>query len=132
MSDQNVELVRKGIEAFNAGGTEAMLAFVHPEIVSHPFPEWVEDTVYRGHDGIRRMFAMWDDFDDVVWEIREIRDVPPCILLLGEMSARIKNSGAPVRQQIAAVFSDFRDGMICESRGFISWEEALKALELSE
>jgi ketosteroid isomerase-like protein len=51
-----VEFARRGYEAFNEGGVEAILAFLEDDI------EWINDQpapppgVYKGHDGVRRYF----------------------------------------------------------------------------
>ena len=52
------------IEAFNQGGVESALAFLDPEIEWWAPPEWLEDPVYRGHDGIRRLAAYWTELFD--------------------------------------------------------------------
>jgi len=76
MSHEDVELVRSAIETLNAGGIEAVLPFYPPDVVMYAIAEWVEDPVYRGHDGVRRLTAAWtENFDDFTWEIHEIRDV---------------------------------------------------------
>jgi ketosteroid isomerase-like protein len=52
----NVEFARRGYEAFNESGVEAILAFLGPEI------EWISlappplTGTYRGHDGVRSFF----------------------------------------------------------------------------
>ena len=133
MSQQNVQIARKGFAAYADGGVEAALAFLAPDAVSYAFPEWVEDPVYRGHDGARKLDSVWrDNFDDFAIELREVRDLDERVLLLGEMTGRVKGSGAPICQPIAALDSDFREGMVGEIRYFSSWEQALKAAELPD
>jgi ketosteroid isomerase-like protein len=133
MSQENVESVRKGFEAFNAGGIEAFLPLCPPGLVWYPVAEWVEDPVYRGHDGARKLAASFtENFDDWAWEVHEIRDAGDRVLVLTEMTGRIKDSGVPIRQQIGIVNSDFRDGMAHEARFFLSSQDALKAAGLAE
>jgi ketosteroid isomerase-like protein len=60
-----VEFARRGYEAFNEGGVEAILDFLEPDI------EWVNEhpvpmrKTYRGHDGVRKYFeeltALFED-----------------------------------------------------------------------
>ena len=65
MSQENVEFVRRSFEAYASGGIEATFPFYAPDIVWDPGPEWVEETVYRGHDGIRRIDGVFlENFDD--------------------------------------------------------------------
>ncbi len=53
MSQENVEVVKRAYDALSAGGIEASLAYFRPDVVAYPFPEWVEASEYRGHDGQR-------------------------------------------------------------------------------
>ena len=57
MSQEDVELTRQAIEAFNARGIEGFLRFAPADVVWHPLPGWVEEQVCRGHDGVRKMGA---------------------------------------------------------------------------
>ena len=56
MSEQNVELARRALEAYNAHDVEAFLAVFDPGIEFHSAFEAVGGGVYRGHDGMRRFF----------------------------------------------------------------------------
>ena len=57
MSNENATIVRDGFHAFNAEGIDAALAFFAPDIVWHTTDRWVDDSAYRGHDGIRTLIA---------------------------------------------------------------------------
>jgi ketosteroid isomerase-like protein len=133
MSQENVEIAKRSIEALAAGGVEAALAFVSRDSVWYPYPGWVEESEYRGHDGFRRMAALFgDNFDDVVIRVEEFREVGDRVVELGEITGRIKGSGVPIRQPHAMVLSDFRDGKIGEGRNFLTWRQALEAVGLRE
>jgi ketosteroid isomerase-like protein len=124
----NVELTRRMYAAFTEGGVEAMLPYFAPDSVTHAFPEWVEESEYRGNEGIRRLVSIWtDNFDDFELEIHELRAVGNSVVALGETVGRVKGSGVPIRQPVAMVTSDFRDGLIHEGRAFLTWESALEA-----
>ena len=130
MSQANVELVRSAVEAFRAGGIEAVLPFYAWDIVWFPAPEWPEDSAYRGHDGIRRQHALWNEnFDDYAWEVHEIRDMAACVVVRAEMTGHFKGSGATIRQPVGLVVSGFRGGQIGEIRSFAGWQHALNAAE---
>jgi ketosteroid isomerase-like protein len=133
MSQENVELMRKSFEAFSVGGVEALLPFCAPDVVWYSAAEWVEDPVYRGHDGVRKLTAAFtDNFDDWGWEVHEIRDVGTQVVTLVEMIGRIKDSGVPIRQPFGLVSSDFRDDTCGETRFFTTWQQALEAAGLRE
>jgi ketosteroid isomerase-like protein len=128
MSQVNVELVRKAFEAFKSGGMESVLPFYAPDVVCYPISEWLEDPVYRGHDGALKLTAWTDNFDDVAFEAHEIRDVQERVVVLAELTGQIKDSGVPIRQAFGVVYSDFRDGTTGEVRYFLSWQQALEAV----
>jgi ketosteroid isomerase-like protein len=129
MSQANVELVRKAFDALRLSGVEAMLAFYTSDVVVYTRADWADDTEARGHDGARRLYAMFTHpFDDFAWEVQEIRAVEDRVVVLAQMEGRIKGSGVPIRERQGILFSDFRDGMCGEVRFFTTWEQALEAM----
>jgi ketosteroid isomerase-like protein len=133
MSDENVEVVRRSFEAYASGGIEATLPFYAPDFVWDPGPEWVEDTVYRGHDGVRRLDAIFlENFDGYSLELHEIRAVDTRVIALYEALGRIKGSSTPIRQQIGIVIDDIQDGRIAAIRSYFTWPRALAAVGLAE
>jgi ketosteroid isomerase-like protein len=133
MSQQHVELVRRSFEAHRSGGIEAALQFYAPDFLWDPGPDWIEDRVYRGHEGARALDAVFAaTFEDYVLETHEIRAIDERVLALFEAIGRVKGSGAPLRQPVGIVVSGFRDSMIGEVRSFFSWREALEAVGLAE
>jgi ketosteroid isomerase-like protein len=128
MSEENLELVKRIQAAFAAGGIEATLPFFAADVVAYPFPEWVEASVYRGHDGLRALVAVWtENFDEFEFHIEEYREVGDSVLLLGETAGRIQGSGVPIRQPLGTLYSDFRDGSVGQMRNFLTWDQALEA-----
>ena len=133
MSQENVEVLRKAWDAVNSD-VETMLALFPEDCIWYPFPEWPDGPEARtGHDGIREIMASWtDNFDDFSVVLHDTRDLGDRIVGLGEQTARIRGSGAPIRQPIGQLCSHFRNGMIGEVRFFLTWKEALEAAGLSE
>jgi ketosteroid isomerase-like protein len=133
MSQENVEIVRRVFEEFNQGGVEAALPGFAPDIVSYPFREWPGPSEYRGHDGMRALLAEWiENFDDFELDVAEIREVGDRVLVLAETVGRIKGSRVPIRQPFGALYWDFRNGQIGETRNFLTWREAVEAAGLAE
>jgi ketosteroid isomerase-like protein len=67
MSRENVEIVRKGIEAWNRRDAALWLSYAAPEIEWSPAgPAAVERTMYRGYDevanGLASVWETWDEF----------------------------------------------------------------------
>ena len=135
MSEENVELTRRIIRAFQAGGLDAAtLSHWAPDVVWYPIPEWIETPAYRGHEGVREFMAVWfDNFDEYRIGGDDFRDAGEAVGFLGVQSARMTGTAVPIRQPFGMVFSDFRDdGTSGEARFFLSWKEALEAAGLPE
>jgi ketosteroid isomerase-like protein len=132
MPATNVDVVRSSFEAHTAGGIEAALRFYSRDFVWDPGPDWIEDRVYRGHDGARALDAVFTEtFDDYAIEAQEILAVGDRVLALYEAVGTVKGSGAPVRQPFGIVLSDFHDGTIGKVRSYFSWQEAREAVGLA-
>jgi ketosteroid isomerase-like protein len=134
MSQENVEIVRNVIEAWNTEGLRAMLRLLSEDVVWYPFPEWPDGAEARnGHDGVRELMGAWtDSFDEWTTDAQEIRDLGDRVLVLGEIAGRTKGSGVPIRQPLGYVCSEFRNGQLGEARFFLSWKQALEAAGVSE
>ncbi len=134
MSEENVELTRRTVEAWNSGRVEAVLRFCPEDVVWHPFPQWPDGAEPRvGHDGARELMQAWlDNFDDFNLVIDEARDLSDRVLALGAMEGQSKGSGTIIHQPFGWISADFRDGLIGEMRFFLTREEALEAAGLGE
>src|SRR5260370_32155428 len=113
MSQENADIVSRSFEAHRAGGIEASLAFYAPDFVWDAGPHWVEDRIYRGHDGARRLDAILrESFEDYSLTVHEVRPVGERVLALYEATGRIRHSDLPLRQPVGIVLSAFRNGTI--------------------
>ena len=130
MSQENVEVVRRTLEAFNREGVEAALAYMDPAIEWIGPPEWLEDAVYTGHDGIRKLASGWtDNFDEYRLEWESGLDAGDHVVALVFARARIKRSGNPIEQRIGYDW-EVRGGKGVRVRVHFSWEGALEAAGL--
>ena len=133
MSQENVEIVQSAFRTFGAEGIDASLSFVSPDVVWYPTDRWLDDSAYRGHDGMRRLAAAFsENFDDFRYDVHDIRDAQDYVVAVVDMCGRIKHSEAEVSQRRGFVVSGFRDGTFREVRTYPSWSEALKAVGLSD
>src|SRR3954454_22380613 len=61
MSEENVEKICAGYDAFNRGDHDAWIKQLHPEIVLHELPTSPDARVYRGHAEVRNWIeSIWD------------------------------------------------------------------------
>ena len=133
MSVENVEVVRRGVEAWNRGGIDQILPMFHPNVRAYPFPEWIGPKVYSGHEGFRRLSEEWtENFDEYKWDVERLLDAGDKVVALIYHRGRIKDTDMPISQPIGVVWSQFRDGLVGEGRFFLTWAEALEAAGLSD
>jgi ketosteroid isomerase-like protein len=133
MSEENVELVRRALEAFPRGDMEEMLSFMDPEGEFHSaIVGGAEGNVYRGHEGFRRWYAdSFESFEELRNEWTEFRDPGNRVLALGRVHARGRESGVEIDSPMGWVFT-VRGGKLLKGEGFLDPEEALEAAGLSE
>ena len=133
MSQENVTVVRDAFRTFNTQGIDAALCFFGHRLVWYTTDRWVDDSAYRGHDGMRRLTAAFtENFDDLRFEVRDIRDAQDRVLALIHMTGQIKDSESPISQPVGLVVSDFRSGTFGEVRAYATWREALEAVGMTE
>lgn len=132
MSERNVELLRRFIEAFHARDLDAVLALVDPSIEWHSAFAAVGGAVYHGHDGIRKWYRDMED----AWG-NELRVEPEAYFDLGQdtlmfyvLHGRGQNSGVEVAMPLAAVFR-WHDGLNVYFQAYGHREDALSDLCLS-
>ena len=132
MSQENVEIVRRGIDAWNQREAEAWRAWAAPEIEWIPGPAAaVEGTVYRGHDEVAKgLESVWQTLD-VHFVESEVRDFGESVLWLGRAKVRGTASHVELDQEYA-VRCVLRDGKIVTIQGFLGWSDALKAVGLED
>lgn len=76
MGDDAVSVVRRAFEAFADDGVDALLPFVHEDVVATISSDFSpEPDSYVGHDGMRRYFEGWYEVMDRL-DI-EVRDAEP-------------------------------------------------------
>ncbi len=133
MSQENITLVRGAFRTFNTKGIDAALSFFARDFVWYPTDRWVDGSAYRGHDGMRSLTAAFtENFDDLRFEVGDVRDARDRVVALIRMTGRIKGSESPISQPIGLVVSEFRSGTFAEVRAFASWDEALRAAGLTD
>ena len=131
MSAENVEVIRRGFDALNRRDIETVLELCDPRIELTPFlVGGVEQTTYRGRDGYRRWFEQqFETYDDVSFELHDIRAVGDRVVALFTMRVRGAHSGIKLDSPGASV-STLRAGLVTEQIGFQSHAEALEAVGL--
>lgn len=133
MSAENVETLRQGFEALNSGDIERILEFAHPDFEGVVSPEFsAEPDTYRGHEGMRRYVETFQDaMDEIRFEADQVWDAGACVVALVRVTARGKQTGIPVEQRMAQLWT-MRDGKAIGVRTYSSLRQALKDAGIAE
>ena len=135
MSQENVEIVRRGFEAQNRRDANALLGLMHPEIEWHPAMSAKlagDQMVLRGRAAVREwMQDVWRTFAESDLEMPDVRDLGDRVLAIGRFRTRGHASGVPVESDFAYVI-DIELGVITRVSTYLDADEALEAAELRE
>ncbi len=134
MSAQNVEVVRRCLDAWNRDDIDAGLPTFHPEaeLVSSIAAQ-VEgrEAVWRGRAGIRAFWEEWRAVWKLRVEIAEIRELGDTVVALGHIRARGKASGVQLESPVAYV-CELDQGSIRKLHAYLNQDEALEAAGLGQ
>jgi uncharacterized protein len=132
MSEVNVEIVRRLIEAWNSNEPDGAIAIVDPGVVIDATRRRVNPKTYTGRQGMRRMLAdtheVWEEFR---MKPDEVRDAGDRVVAIGRWVGKGKDSGIEVQQPVADVFTLHDRRVIRLELGFTDRAEALEAAGLS-
>jgi ketosteroid isomerase-like protein len=133
MSHENVDVVRRMIDAFNRGDVDAVIATFDEDCVVEEPMEMPDSPSqgFRGHDGIRQWMANLRRVAGVRFEPRSFTTGGDVVVSDLSSHGRGEGSGAPVEWTTFAVL-DVCDGKIARARAFLSRDDALEAAGLSE
>jgi ketosteroid isomerase-like protein len=128
----NVEIMRRGYEAFAARGVDGFLEFIHPEfeLVTPPALA-LEPQTYRGHEGVRRYFeSFYDAVDEIRVEPDEFIPVGEKVIVPFRLTTRGRTSGIEASMRAVQV-CQIRDGKFVRFDIYPTLEEARAAAEAS-
>jgi ketosteroid isomerase-like protein len=133
MSPENVDLVRRGLDAFNSGDIDRILSFTGADFeIEVPPGLSAEPDTYRGHEGVRRYFQSFDEAMDAVhFEAERIWEAAGAVVVDARVTARGKQTAIPVEQRAAQLWT-IRGGRVIRIRAYASLSDALEAVGLEE
>jgi len=132
MSQENVEVVRRAFDAFNARDVDQLVSMSAEDCEWRPFRAQLEGIVYRGHEGVRQFLSDidedWEAFriDPVEFHVRRER-----VAVVGRVSARGRGS-SPEIDSIAGFVHELDQGRIRRVTSHSDAEAALEAVRLRD
>ena len=135
MSQENVEVVRRGWAAWMKGDLDALLATCDPAIEwdTTTFEGWPEADVYHRHEGFRRFLedwlGSWERFEAGADKFIDV-DGDRVVVMCWQRGFGT-GSHAPVEMDYAVVCT-MQDGLARRMQAYSDRREALEAVGLSE
>jgi ketosteroid isomerase-like protein len=127
MSQENVEIMRRGFEDYLATGEIRARADLVWDVSGLG---WPDQQLYRGVEGANQFNAEWADaWDDWELEVEDYLDAGERIVVIINQRGRSKATGVPVDMRFAQVWT-LRDGQAIRMQMYASVEEALEAVGL--
>jgi ketosteroid isomerase-like protein len=130
MSQENVEVVRRWIDAWNAG--EPDFSISHPALVYHPRADEPDPSAHIGREAFEGLaLGFLEAFRNPQFDVEELIDAGDLVIASTVMHGRGSASGADVTDVYVFVYK-LRDGLIVEGWEYRTRQEALKAVGLEE
>jgi ketosteroid isomerase-like protein len=133
MSRENVEIIRRAFEHFQATG-DFLVEVTDPDFVwdMSNFRGWPEDQIYEGLEGARRFTREWvEAWDDWQVNTESFHDGGDKVVVIARQQGSAKSTGAPVDMTFAQVFT-MRDGKQVRMEMYADPAEGLEAAGLAE
>jgi ketosteroid isomerase-like protein len=112
----NVDVVRRCIDAISQRDSATLIALSTPDATIRPLRAALEDTTYRGRDGIDQ----WMQDIDEIWaelsiDVHEIREPQPgTVVAMVTLSGRGHESKVPTQMEVELV-AELRDGLVAHA-----------------
>jgi|SRR5215216_5585424 len=131
MSQENVEAVRAGFEAWNAGDMDAIRAGLDPGVILRPPEGWPEPGPYVGPEAVMRQWAqVRETLDgDTLELVSDFLDVGDRVAVRGIW--RGAGHGPEASVEMTYVFT-VRNGRVLAIEEFWDHAEALEVLGVQE
>jgi ketosteroid isomerase-like protein len=129
MSQENVEIVRRGYEHYMATGEVRARADLVWDVSRLG---WPDQQIYSGVEGAMQFNAEWADaWDGWELEVEVYLDAGERVVVIINQRGRSKATGIPVDMRFAQVWT-LRDRQAIRMQMYASVDEALEAVGLSE
>jgi ketosteroid isomerase-like protein len=131
MSQENVEIVRQGIEAWEGGDLAGFLEVMSDDLVTQR--PGLESTTYHGKEGLLEVIVDWVEgfAAELIITAEEFIDAGECVMVRVHNTGHGEASGAPVEHDFWFVFR-LEGGKIVQLDMYADKAPALEAAGLSE
>lgn len=133
VSQENVEVVKRVIEAFNRRDVGAMAELTTADFEWFPaLPGTVDGSRYRGRDGIEAYVGeIRETWEELLLVGQDFHDLGDRVLVLGRATGRGRSSGVPV-DTAHAFLVELRGEQLSRVRTYLDHAAALRDAGLAE
>jgi ketosteroid isomerase-like protein len=131
MSQENVEIVRAGYQAWNAGDMDAFRELHDPDVILRPENNWPEPGPYIGREAVMRFYEQFRE----AWDADTLQLTGDLSHAADRVVARFAwhaQEHGPESNIEVTVISAIRNGKLREVEFFWDHAEALEAAGLEE
>jgi ketosteroid isomerase-like protein len=128
-SERRRQQLADGIEAFNRGDVDTVLALLDPDVETHVDPRLMNPGTHRGHEGYLRTVEAWTEaWGSLEAELLAVSE-PDERHILTEIRQRAvgAGSGVPVEMHLFWLF-EFREGRVVRLHMYPDRDSALAAV----
>ncbi|HWW76953.1 MAG TPA: nuclear transport factor 2 family protein [Pyrinomonadaceae bacterium] len=127
MSADNVELIRRGYEAYARRDFAAVFALLHPEVEIYQTASLPWGGTYRGQEQAREFFRRLSEQTEGGPEPSEFIAAGDDVVATGRLRGRVRANGRPFDLAIAHLWT-VREGKIVRFAAYIDTPAMLSAL----
>jgi ketosteroid isomerase-like protein len=131
MSAENVDVVRRGFEAWNVGDMDALRELYDPEVIWRPPEGWPEPGPYVGREAVLRQLEQWRE----TWDAYVTELIGDFIDAADQVAVRMVWRGVghgPEANLESTYVATVRKGRVIGVEQFWDHAEALEILGLTE
>jgi ketosteroid isomerase-like protein len=132
MSEENVEIVRRWIDAGNRADLDGWLSGFAPDAEWHTSGRFADRGVYRGRGGLTRYWTeLQEDIEELTLSVSEIRAIGDKVFVAATLMGRGRGSKARFEER-AWLVTTCCDGRVERVEAYLDPDDALEAAGLSE
>jgi ketosteroid isomerase-like protein len=132
MSQENVEIARRWIEAWNRRDVEGLTELTEPDFELKSLFVPIEGDFFRGYAALHAYFEAVDEaYEHLLSVPEEFIDAGAAVVVVTHLDWRGKGSGAHGETPVVVTFW-LRAGKVFREETFMDRAEALEAVGLSE
>jgi ketosteroid isomerase-like protein len=132
MSQENVEVLRRGIDAFSRAAWEESVKLMDPDVEWHDAPDLPGAQVHQDREGVLAQWkGMAEALDDFTVDVEQFFDAGDQVVVFFTSRGRGRISGIAVSRKLAQV-ATVRNGRVTKIVGYDDRAKALEAVGLSE